>query len=172
MSLTAEAQFVQLCVREPRSIAPGALEAAGRTVRDWPYLLELAVRHRVAGYVLRSGADLPADIAMQLQLDVLSARAVALLLDTELRRVGAAFATRGVPLIVLKGPALARELYPESSLRPYADLDLTIHEAHVQRAVEALASCGYRELEYDSETRRREHLGSAEVPRLESCSGY
>jgi putative nucleotidyltransferase-like protein len=155
--ISPEARFIQLCVREP--LPQGSIEQAARGVQDWQYVVQLAVRHRVAAYILNSGVELPSDIAAHLRADVLSARAVALLLDAELQRVGAAFQASGLPVIALKGPALARELYVDPGLRPYADLDLTIHEEHEERAIDALVASGYRELEYDSETLRRAHLG-------------
>jgi hypothetical protein len=49
----------------------------------------------------------------------------------------------GVPVLLLKGAALAGRLYGDPALRPMRDLDLLVHEADAGRALEVLAACGY-----------------------------
>jgi hypothetical protein len=50
----------------------------------------------------------------------------------------------GIPVIVLKGAALAETLYADPGLRPFSDIDLLIRPADVDRARQVLAACGYR----------------------------
>jgi hypothetical protein len=80
-----------------------------------------------------------------------------LLLDAELREILRAFAGRGVPVLLLKGPALARTIYPAAVLRPYTDIDLTIQEKHAQAAAGVLLACGFREVPSGAEVRRQAH---------------
>jgi hypothetical protein len=154
----AEARFVTLCVREETSAAE--LHTAAADVRDWDLVVDLARRHRVTAFVL--GADvgtLPPTARLSLQAEALSAQAVAMLLDSELERIGQALVDANVPVLVLKGPALARELYADRRLRPFADLDLTVREADEGRAAAVLADCGYQELAYDSHETQRDRVG-------------
>lgn len=50
----------------------------------------------------------------------------------------------GVPVIVLKGLALAAETYPEPGLRPMADVDLLVPEAHAGTVAARLQAAGWR----------------------------
>jgi hypothetical protein len=154
-----EARFVALCVREPEANAAAGLTAAAQSVRDWHQVAELAIRHRVRGYVLRSEIELPSVVAEQLRAEMFAAQAVVMLLEAELDKVLAALLAAEVPVLVLKGPALARSLYADRALRPYADLDLTVHERDQERAAAALVAHGYTELPYEAEAEQRSHAG-------------
>jgi hypothetical protein len=66
-----------------------------------------------------------------------------LLLDA-LDELTAAFASRGVRPVLLKGADFATSLYPSAALRPMSDLDLWVAPDEVARAESALASLGYR----------------------------
>jgi hypothetical protein len=50
---------------------------------------------------------------------------------------------RGIPTVTLKGPVLARRLYPEEAVRPSTDLDLLIDPSRLDAAVAALAPLGF-----------------------------
>jgi Uncharacterised nucleotidyltransferase len=145
------ADVVRDCVREREAPAQQGADTA------WPVLVDTAVRHRVAEYVLRAGLDLPEGVAHQLRTESLAAQALVMLLDAELERVSQTFDGYGVPVVVLKGPGLARTIYPDRALRPYSDLDLNIHAEDEARAVAALRECGYRELEPDQTAMRPGH---------------
>jgi hypothetical protein len=159
MTASPEAELLRLCVREQETLEDGEVGAASRGVRDWQHLVDLAVRHRVTPYLLDGRVEMPAGVAAQLRAEELAAQAVVMLLDAELRRVHAALASAGVGVMILKGPGLARELYPDPRFRTYADLDLTIHEQDGQRAATVLTDCGYRELAYDAEEGRQACVG-------------
>jgi hypothetical protein len=49
----------------------------------------------------------------------------------------------GIPVIVLKGAALAMRAYGELALRPQNDVDLLVHARDVDRAMTELAAAGY-----------------------------
>jgi hypothetical protein len=68
-------------------------------------------------------------------------------MEGQLGRVLAALNSVGVPVIVLKGPALARTLYSSSTLRPYRDLDVLVREEHWVAVHEALVGLGYRAIQ-------------------------
>jgi hypothetical protein len=160
MAITAEARFVTLCAREPDAVSDAELCAAA-AVCDWPAVVQAAGRHRVAALVeracARSGVALPDAVGSALRGLTLGAVAHAMLLDAELERVIAAFAAQSLPAIVLKGPCLARTIYPTRILRPYGDLDLTVRAVDEARAAAALEACGLSEIPFGAEEARRAH---------------
>jgi hypothetical protein len=166
-----EATFVTLCVREPEAVAPGTLTAAAASVQDWPLTIELASRHRVTAYVLeastREAIDLPPSAERELRRAAFLATATVLGIDAELRRVVGSLAAADIPALVLKGPALARTLYPRVALRPYGDIDLTIQERHQEIVVGTLLEHGYSEIPFKAEEARREHAGH-----LDDCAAF
>lgn len=72
------------------------------------------------------------------------AAALELLRKRELTRVLGALAEASVAPLVLKGTALAYSIYPSPALRPRADTDLLIADAHRTRLERALLALGYR----------------------------
>jgi len=66
-------------------------------------------------------------------------------LNAKLKQVVFALTTAGVPPIVLKGPVLARSIYPAAALRPYDDIDLLVQAPHLELTMAALQACGLME---------------------------
>jgi hypothetical protein len=157
-----ESWFITLSVREADAVSPGEIEIAARAVTDWGGLVQVAVRHRVAAYVLesvtRASLDLPPQAAQLLRAATLGTVVGSARIDQEMRRVVGAMHARHVPALVLKGPALVRTIYARPALRPYGDLDLTVQDQHESIAEETLLAQGYNEIDYDAEV-RREHAG-------------
>jgi hypothetical protein len=65
------------------------------------------------------------------------------LLTREMVRVLAKLGAAGVPVIPLKGTALAESLYGDAALRTCADLDILVHPKHIAASLRILASVGY-----------------------------
>ncbi len=76
------------------------------------------------------------------------------LLYKELARILEAFGEAGIPVIVLKGAALAATLYEDIGLRPMGDLDLLVEADDLQRAKSILHNFDYVVI-------KAEHLGMA-----------
>jgi len=68
-----------------------------------------------------------------------------MLLDRWLAKIAVAMETRAIPLLVLKGPGLARTVYSSATLRPYDDLDLLVRPQDEEAAVELLTGWGFSE---------------------------
>lgn len=67
-----------------------------------------------------------------------------LLLESECRRVVEILHAAGIPVLVLKGTALGRWLYPAAYLRECSDIDLLFpSRAHAEQAAAALTAIGY-----------------------------
>lgn len=129
-------------------------------MRDWLRLVALAERHGVLAFVQRALHDVPlvpdtVHRALQEGLTAVVLRQA--LLEDVLRRVLDVLGAAGVPVIVLKGPVLARTLYPSAVFRPYGDLDLVVPAPGEDRAVAALTAAGLREVPFAAEEARRLH---------------
>lgn len=161
MAISAAAYFLTLSAREPDVTNRAAFHRAAAAVHDWPAALAAAEHHRLSALVdracLHAGLTLPPSVQETLRDHARQALAQTLMLDAELARLTAALAARALPLLVLKGPVLARTLYPNLALRPYGDLDLTVPATHAAAAIAVLIACGYREVPYAAEEARCTH---------------
>lgn len=115
---------------------------------DWGWILRRAEDERLASLLYAVLRSLPSPVPI---LDRLRAAWVAfrrqhLLGVEQLSGILLAFERQGVPVIVLKGPALAQALYRDPGLRPFTDLDLLIHRADLRQVLQVLSSLGYRHL--------------------------
>ena len=60
-----------------------------------------------------------------------------------LKEVLRVFTFEQIPIIALKGAALAELVYPQMGLRPMADVDLLVHEEDLTKAEQLLVSLGF-----------------------------
>jgi len=65
----------------------------------------------------------------------------------ELERLLRLFAPAQIPVVLLKGSALALTLYPDMSLRPFSDIDLLIRDSDLLRVRGLLLENGYEPLD-------------------------
>lgn len=65
-------------------------------------------------------------------------------MERQLQEIVPAFNDEGVRMVVLKGPALGRTVYPDPALRPSSDLDLLVRPEQFIRAREILKGVGYK----------------------------
>lgn len=72
-----------------------------------------------------------------------------MLLYGELMRALRALLGAGIPVIVLKGAALADTIYPSIASRPMSDIDLLIRRAERERAVAALEAAGFHSWRFE-----------------------
>jgi len=84
--------------------------------------------------------------AARFEDDAAAATARRLAMGRHLQRIEGAFAERRIPLVLLKGAALAETVYPEPSLRPMGDIDIWVRSEEMSRASEAMHALGYTEL--------------------------
>lgn len=158
---TPEAIFVILCARE-RCEKARLMEAA-RSVLCWETVADMAARHRVAAYVLAAAAQCGLESSepafARLSAESISRQAVTMLLNSELERIVGRLGAASVPLLVLKGPVLARTIYVDPAFRPFADLDLSVQARHEHEAASALLGLGYTELGYETGAGHPAHAG-------------
>ena len=99
----------------------------------------------------------PKDITTQMRQSFLWSRARCFQMERQLRVIIEAFNEDGISVLVLKGLALARAVYPDPETRPSSDIDLLVLPEHVIKARNILENLGYKCLERRFETFRNFH---------------
>jgi len=116
---------------------------------DWDEVIQLAginkaipllyhhlrITHKIAG--------IPAELKQKLLDASLFSSDCNVRLYYELSRLLKALNNEGVPVIVLKGSALAELVYPSIALRPMIDIDLLVKGNDIQEADRVLSQLGY-----------------------------
>jgi len=92
---------------------------------DIPALAKMASSHNVSTILYRKigGARLAA-LAPELVAEVEGLTAMTLRLESLLPGLRAAFSSRGLDPIIVKGPVFAERLYPDPADRPFTDIDI------------------------------------------------
>ena len=107
-----------------------------------------AARHGLSGFAVhaseRAGWVLPAEARELLRRESQSSAARAIRVHALLLRSLDALAAVGVVPVALKGPALARRLYPDPFHRATTDVDLLVAGAQVEASSRALEGLGLR----------------------------
>jgi hypothetical protein len=128
---------------QPLPLPPPDLDwTATITAADVEDLLP-ALAHLAAGL---PDAVVPGPARERLACDARAGRARHLVMTAELGRVLRRCRAAGLPVIVLKGPALAETVYPEPALRPFSDLDLLVRPADRLAMDVLLRDLGHRRL--------------------------
>jgi hypothetical protein len=82
-------------------------------------------------------------LARKLQNEAVTASALDLLGERELRKVLISLVEYGVRPLLLKGASLAYTVYPSPALRPRGDTDLLVREGDLPRVAQILRKLGY-----------------------------
>lgn len=146
----------RLCLLLARGTFPPATQAQARDLLDtplrWDIVLERASRHAIAPLIHRNLERLefyrvppPAGDRLAGLARVNAFRNT--LLQEDLRHTFDLLGGAGLPVIPLKGVALAASLYGDASLRVSSDLDILVPPDAVARAVELLLADGYEPAE-------------------------
>ena len=126
--------------------AAAALITAGL---DWDRVLVQATRHRVLallerGLVQAGLGDLPPVPFRRALGERVQALAFnSLMLSAMAAEVCRAFATAGIAVLVLKGPAVAVGCHGSLGLRPFSDIDLLVRRGDAAAAAALLEGLGY-----------------------------
>jgi hypothetical protein len=115
---------------------------------DWTAVIQLAERHGVAALLHGQLDAFPVGTVPQPARDALAALARTcvgfnLRLRHDLGRLLGALARAGIPVMPLKGPVLADDLYPAPLLRQSGDLDILVRVDDHARAGRVLEDLGY-----------------------------
>lgn len=120
-------------------------------IADWNALVESARQHSVLGLLysklVQTGAIASAKVPKDVRVALRLAYARALAQNTRkleiLGEIAQALAARNVPVIALKGCALATALYDDVGQRHIGDIDFLVRREHIPAAVEVLEQQGF-----------------------------
>jgi hypothetical protein len=123
--------------------------AASLSLHQWQGMKVMAATHQVRPLLFSqlkaSNAKIPEDVEQDLREAHRDTLASNMRLFHHLSRLLTSLSSAGVPVLVLKGPYLAKELYGHMALRPISDLDLMVRRSDIARALAAVESEGYEQ---------------------------
>jgi hypothetical protein len=146
--LAPEFLLAAACCRWPASEARnGAVRSAAAGVTDWNHFLWLVRRQRVAGLVhdavLPAGIDLPSATANKLAAWAKRIARQNSVLAAETARLQRVLKTADIPVLVLKGVALAQLAYGSLGAKHARDIDLLVPPERAETAIQLLEREGY-----------------------------
>lgn len=145
----ASSEYRLLCSLSPQRPRPDRVSAVLDDGLPWREVLDLAAWHRLEALllaVLSAPAHrprVPASVFKQLEAAAFAYGATRAYCDAELSRVLEVLRFQGIPVVLLKGAALARSVYPSPELRPMSDLDLLVPAGALDRADRLVRALGY-----------------------------
>jgi len=140
--------FLDACLRgrwDPLALQE-VCATEGKKEIDWQAFLRVAHDGGVAPVLyslLRGRGWMPTEVEADLRLAYHHTLARNLALFGELKRLLGCLAAEAVPVILLKGAALAEGVYGNLALRPMGDLDLLVQPEDAPAALRTLARAGY-----------------------------
>jgi Uncharacterised nucleotidyltransferase len=126
---------------QPTPAPPGDLDWDGLAETADAEDLVPALAHALAAH---AWTGVPDAVRRRLGERVTAGRARSLVMLRDLGAVLRRCAECSVDVVVFKGPALAEQVYPDPSLRPFSDLDLLVRPRDRFRMDEALRGLGHR----------------------------
>lgn len=116
---------------------------------QWPLIVGRAYSHQVYPLLYRNLLDLgfpgvPESVQTELKSLFLANAFRNQLLADELARLLRLLGEAGIPVVPLKGVALAQALYGDTAARVCADIDILIPPANLAQAIALIAASGYR----------------------------
>ncbi|USK73549.1 nucleotidyltransferase domain-containing protein [Peribacillus frigoritolerans] len=116
---------------------------------NWNYFLQLAMYHRVYPlvYYTLSRSDektIPKYVIQTLKQEYKKNTFQMLHLSREMELLSQLFTDKKIPILFLKGPIIAADLYGDISLRTSKDLDILIPITKLEYAEELLLNFGYK----------------------------
>ncbi|WP_430786403.1 nucleotidyltransferase domain-containing protein [Virgibacillus flavescens] len=120
---------------------------------NWQLFVKLAIHHRLypllySSIRLLDEQFVPAFVPQTLMQYYKRNAFQMLRLSAEMERVSTLFSKEKIRLLLLKGPALAHELYGDISLRTSGDLDVLIQIDELENVDKLLTESGYKKDDY------------------------
>lgn len=128
-------------------------KAALFTMIDWDLFIDLSMHHRIYPILSPKLKVIDSQVIPFYVIEFISNQYKRntfqmLHLSGELEQVSHLFSNNQLPLLLLKGPALAHELYGDISLRTSSDLDILVPLEQLQQAEDLLIERGYKKDDY------------------------
>jgi len=118
--------------------------------KEWADLLTLLIPHKMLPILYWKIGRLPKNlrppepIIDKMRKSFMTGRVHALQAERQLQVLLDAFSKAGIRVLVLKGPALARTVYPNPAMRPSNDIDLLVRPREFPKAREIMSKNGYQ----------------------------
>ena len=123
-----------------------------------PLTWEAAQRHGIGAFVAELAQHTPSTIALPLQkmIDQERLRSLGIFLRqrVQLERLLTKLKAEQIDVILLKGIAVASDLYPRPELRPVGDIDLLAHPEQYPHLFMTLSACGFEPVDPSPELPR------------------
>lgn len=136
----------------PSAWQPGTLAGV-----DWAAVPDALRRHGLqtlgAARLGSARERIPGPVWERIGQDALDARAAALGMFAELRRVMEALRESGVDAMAYKGSVMAWDAYGDLGARPFVDLDVLVRPGDTDCALAALDAAGYARVAHDTPAR-------------------
>lgn len=147
-SFSAEFLLTAACCRWPPSAArDAAIRSAALRGIDWDEFLRLVRRHRVGGLaqcaLQSTDLDCPPVVTAALASEARQIARRSLQLATEVVRLTGALDSAGIPVLLLKGVALAQLAYGSMALKHTRDIDLLVPRDAAEEAWTIVEQVGY-----------------------------
>ena len=131
--------------------AESVLRAAIGRVRDWDGLTASAIRHGMVGLLHRRVRTTCPEAVPSAVLELWRSHCIGLArrslrMQRSLISVMDAFAASGVHALVFKGAAISEQIYGDSTLRHFSDLDVVVHPQSVRLARDVAHGLGYEDV--------------------------
>lgn len=116
---------------------------------NWDYFIRMASSHRVAPIVFTAMKQhelletIPETTQQRLRQSYLECMVRSMAYHEELITILERFKNAGVPILILKGAALAEGLYGDSWIRPSNDIDILVHRKAMDSIPRIMAELGY-----------------------------
>ena len=124
------------------------LRQAVQALPSWESLPYLAEAHGLSPLLFKhlkaAEIPIPAHIHRELQTRAIQYRHANGVRRRALAEVLQTFQSAGIPVLVLKGMAVAQLVYPDPGLRVMSDIDLLVSKSDAHRAQSLLAATGFR----------------------------
>lgn len=150
IALSAEDRLMLACARAELGPADAAeLNAALSAPIDWAIVVERSGWHKLDGLMYvhlrgdRYSGRVPADVMRTLRERHRSTVVRRMYFRQELTNILRALREHEIPVIVLKGAALAELVYSDPGARPMADLDILVPDAVAEQAQAIVQRMGY-----------------------------
>lgn len=149
-NMPVELRLILCCLRVSADQDAGKqIEALSRRVMDWDAFIGLVNRHRVPSLVYNNlkrftGNSIPEIVRTRLK-NCFHRNAQQVLAKTaELMRIVKKFNQNNIPVLPLKGPVLALQVFGDVGLRHVGDLDIMVPAECVKKAENLMLQEGYR----------------------------
>jgi len=158
-----ELKLILHCLRASADQDVGdQIDSLSRRTIDWDNFIKLVDRHRVVSQAYKSlnqfaANYVPEPVHTRLRKRFHRNTQRVLIKTAELIRIVRRFEQSGSPILPLKGPVLALQLYGDLGLRHVGDLDIMVPPESVKEAENLLRQEGYRRTNPEFDLSPRQH---------------